>query len=161
MSIPTTICIGRDDYHFEHVGTYGDGHQYMAYLTYADPKYFWTEEPAIDGQPVFKQHTNCFAVLHQFDAMGNYVGSDVRRVNGILESEEADWTKFEELIASLGPHEPCDILVKLFSIEFDGILHGLVYESDTYEEGKLSEWVMLYPRDIMFHPPWDSGEYST
>jgi hypothetical protein len=26
---------------------------------------------------------------------------------------------------------------------------------------KRPEWITLEPCDIMFHPPWDSGEYST
>jgi hypothetical protein len=41
---------------------------------------------------------------------------------------------------------------------------GLFYvqsedEPDPGEER--GEWVMLEPRDIMVHPPWDSSEYST
>jgi predicted nucleic acid-binding protein len=55
-----------------------------------------------------------------------------------------------------------DILVKLFSIVLDGITHGLIYEKVRPEEnGPEFEWVMLRPRDVMFHPPWDSGQWST
>jgi hypothetical protein len=54
--------------------------------------------------------------------------------------------------------------VRLFSVEIDGITHGLFYEQSEEElkqDEKNSEWVMLEPQDIMFHPPWDSSEYST
>ena len=56
--------------------------------------------------------------------------------------------------------EPCDIYVKPFSAEIDGVLYELVYESGV-DEDEGDEYVMLWPNDVMFHPPWDSGEYST
>jgi hypothetical protein len=66
--------------------------------------------------------------------------------------------------ARLGPGNPelGDIWVRQFAVKIDGITHSLLYESDQLEEGgPVFEYVMLEPRDIMFHPPWDSGEYST
>ena len=49
-----------------------------------------------------------------------------------------------------------------FSVVLDGVTHGLYYEHHVEpEEDDEGEWVMLEPRDIMFHPPCDSGEYST
>jgi hypothetical protein len=52
--------------------------------------------------------------------------------------------------------------LKWFSVVLDGVTHGLFdghhLDPDEDYEGK---WVMPEPRDIMFHPPWDSGEYST
>jgi hypothetical protein len=162
MGAPTTIRIPRDDYHFENVGTYGDGFQFMGFLTYAAPKYFWKEDAPIDGQPVWSQFTNCFAVLHRFDAAGNHTGTDVRRVHGTPDFADVDVAELDELITSLGPHQHRDILVKLFSVQDNGIMHGLIYETgQPDEDGEIPEWVMLQPRDIMFHPPWDSGEYST
>ena len=42
------------------------------------------------------------------------------------------------------------------------MVHGLIYERERCDEDDDDhEWVMLEPNDIMFHPPWDSGEYST
>lgn len=65
------------------------------------------------------------------------------------------------MLALLADAEPdlCDIWVQPFAVQIDGVAHGLIYEQS--EDGKGSEWVMLEPQDIMFHPPWDSGEYST
>jgi hypothetical protein len=56
----------------------------------------------------------------------------------------------------------CDIFVKPFSVVIDGVTHGLVYRATQPEEGgPVFEGVFLEPRDVMFHPPWESGEWST
>jgi formate hydrogenlyase regulatory protein HycA len=54
-----------------------------------------------------------------------------------------------------------DVYVRPFRVEIDGILYELVYERHVSEDGREWEEMMLWPNDIMFHPPWDSGEYST
>jgi hypothetical protein len=58
-----------------------------------------------------------------------------------------------------------DIEVKTFGVSQDGYLFGLVYELNSFDDPANTEGsyecVMLQPNDIMFHPPWDSGEYST
>jgi hypothetical protein len=42
------------------------------------------------------------------------------------------------------------------------VVHGLIYEPERWDEGyQVGDHVMLEPNDIMFHSPWDSGEYST
>ena len=70
--------------------------------------------------------------------------------------------KLEEMITRLGEVKLGDIRVKRFRVEVEKIVHGLIYECELHEEdGREIEWVMLQPNDIMFHPPWDSGEYST
>jgi hypothetical protein len=42
-------------------------------------------------------------------------------------------------------------------VEIDDVVYELVYEN----HGEGEEYAMLWPNDIMFHPPWDSGKYST
>ena len=42
-----------------------------------------------------------------------------------------------------GEPEFCDIWVRPFSVEIDGVLHGLFYEQS--EDDPDSEWVMLEP----------------
>ena len=168
MAEPDTLLIPYEDFEggrFTHVGRYGDGNQFMAYLTYADPKIYHTEEVTPDGQILFRRHIDCFAVLHRFDDAGHHLGTDVERVQGTPDSEQRDWLKLHELITGLGKVEFCDIRVKLFRIEFGKIVHGLIYEcvdaEDPEDSSATYEYVMLEPNDIMFHPPWDSGEYST
>lgn len=165
MPAPDKLLIQHDDFdggRFTHVGRYGSGNQFMGYLTYASPKYYHTEEMTPDGQIIWRKHINCFAVLHRFDAEGNHLGTDVVRVEGTQDSDHQAWAKLEEMIAGLGEIEYAGIWVKPFRLEIEGVVHGLIYESEFWEEdGEEQEWIMLEPNDIMFHPPWDSGEYST
>jgi hypothetical protein len=69
------------------------------------------------------------------------------------------------MIVALGEYEFGDIRVKPFQVELGKVVHGLIYEcvdsEDPEDPGATYEYVMLEPNDIMFHPPWDSGEYST
>jgi formate hydrogenlyase regulatory protein HycA len=171
MAEPDTLLIPYEDFEygrFTHVGTFNGGKQFMGYVTYASqyvPKYYHTEEVTPDGQLLFREHTNCFAVLHRFDAAGGHLGTDVERVEGSRDSGQRDWAKLEEMIAALGKIQFCDIRVKPFRVEFGKVVHGLIYEcvdaEDPDDPSATNEYVMLEPNDIMFHPPWDSGEYST
>jgi hypothetical protein len=165
MAAPDTLLIQYEDFEggrFTHVGRYGPGNQFMGYVTFAAPKFYHTEEVAPDGQIIWRQHMNCFAVLHRFDAAGQHLGTDVERVEGVQESGKADWSTLESMIAALGEVKLCDIQVKLFRVEVGKVVHGLIYECERWEEDEEEhDWVMLEPNDIMFHPPWDSGEYST
>src|SRR5262249_52882950 len=93
----------------------------------------------------------------------------VARISAAL--PELRWAEgpssFDEMgmLASLGEYELGDIAVKPFRVEQDGYLFSLVYERRSYDDpdnlGAGYECVMLWPNDIMFHPPWDSGHYST
>jgi hypothetical protein len=165
MAVPDTLLIPYESFEygrFKHVGRYGPGNQFMGYVTYAYPKYYHTEEVTPDGQIIWREHTNCFAVLHRFGPSGQHLGTDVEPVQGVMGSEEQDWAKLIEMIAGLGEVQPCGIRVKPFRVEVGKVVHGLIYECQQDEEdGRELEWVMLEPNDIMFHPPWDSGEYST
>jgi formate hydrogenlyase regulatory protein HycA len=159
------LLIQYEDYdcgRFTHVGRYGSGNQFMGYITFASPKFYHTEETTPDGQIIWRQHTNCFAVLHRFDPAGLHLGSDVERVEGTQDSGERDQARLEEMIARLGVVEFCDIRVKPFRVEIGKVVHGLIYEPELREDGyRRGEYMMLEPNDIMFHPPWDGGEYST
>jgi hypothetical protein len=162
---PDTLFIQYEDFEygrFTHVGRYGGGSQFMGYVTYASPKSYHTQEETPDGQIIFREHMNCFAVLHRFDAAGRHLSTDVERVEGARDSGRRDWARLEGMIAELGSAEFGDIRVRPFRVQVGGVVHGLIYECErTEEDGDEHEWVMLEPNDIMFHPPWDSGEYST
>lgn len=166
MAPPQTLLIPHEDFEgarFTHVGRFGDGKQFLGLLTYASqyvPKFYYTEEIAPDGQSIWRQKSNCFAVLHRFDTLGTHLGTDVQRVGGTADSNERDWATLEKMIAKLGKIEFCEIRVKPFHVEIEKIVHALIYECSE-EDGEEQEWVTLEPADIMFHPPWDSGEYST
>jgi hypothetical protein len=74
------------------------------------------------------------------------------------------WAELDKMLAQLKAKSPKlgDIWVKQFAVKIDGVTHSLLYEANQPEDdGPVFESVMLEPHDIMFHPPWDSGEYST
>lgn len=161
MAAPDKLRIPLDEYHFEAVGRLSDGTQFMAYVTGAFPagqEYYLGDD--------WRTKKRWLAVVHRFDADGNHVGSESRLGGFDIEGRDVAGDKafknlkemFETIMAG-GRPEFCDIWVKPFGVEIDGVRHGLFYEQD--EEDPKSEWVMLQPRDIMFHPPWDGGEYST
>jgi len=64
--------------------------------------------------------------------------------------------KRDEMIAGLGDVELCGVRVKLFSVEIDGHVFGMIDTSDP----ELGPRVTLEPNDFLFRPPWD-GAYDT
>ena len=163
MAPPDALLIRYEDFEdarFSHVGRYPAG-QFLGYVTYASPKVYHPEETTVDGQIIWQEHTNCFAVLHRFDPQGGHIGTDVERVGGTTDSNEQDWARLDAMVAGLGAIALGAIRVRPFQVEIEGILHGLIYETETWDDGQSDEWVMLEPNDVMFHPPWDSGEYSS
>jgi formate hydrogenlyase regulatory protein HycA len=169
MAKPDKLRIAYEDFEggrFDCVGRLPDGTQFMAFVTGAFPsgeKYYLGDD--------WRYKKKWLAVVHRFDADGNHIGSESRL--GALDIEGWDMVTAKTLghlrdmraeLAVSGRPELCDIWVKMFSVEIDGVTHGLFYEQseDEPEPGEeRGEWVMLEPRDIMFHPPWDSSEYST
>src|SRR5262245_23148869 len=157
---------GPDSYRFDAVGRLPDGTQFLAFVTGAFPtgmKYYLGDD--------WQLKKKWLAVIHRFDTDGNHIGTESQLGGFDIEGRQAAGDKafghLKEMFAELcarGRPESCDIWVKLFSVEIDGVTHGLFYEQseEEPEEGEeRSEWVMLEPWDIMFHPPWDSSKYST
>lgn len=157
---PGRLRIVPDEYHFPYVGRLRDGTQFLAYVTGAFPG---TGFPSASEK--WQEMKRWIAVLHLFASDGAYLKSETRLggydADGDIAHERA-WSGLQELFTSHDRGEPIvsDISVSLFSLEIDGVVHGLIYEADA-EDPQDEGWVMLEPRDIMFHPPWDSGEYSS
>jgi hypothetical protein len=170
---PDRLLIPYEDFEygrFNFVGRYGDGNQFMAFVTGAFPADWWSgKHPPEFLRNCWMWHKRWYAVLHRFDAAGNHMGTDAwsggTTADGQTEAIERARGKLDELLATLGERRPGDIAVRPFGVEIDGYFFGLVYkcvdaEDPDNPEAK-DEYVMLEPNDIMFHPPWDSGEYST
>lgn len=166
MAAPEKLRIPLDDGRFENVGRLPDGTQFMAYVTGAFPtgmKYYSAHD--------WQYRKKWLAVIHRFDAEGNHIRTETRLGALDIEGREVAGDKafahlqdmYSELIAG-GEPEFCDIWVKLLSVEIDDVTYGLFYarsEEHSAEGEERGQWVMFEPRDIMFHPPWDSREYST
>ena len=168
MPRPDCIRIPYEDYEdgrFCNVGRLDDGTQFMAFVTGAFPGPVGSY-PAPSSDLRYLKHW--LGVVHLFDEEGNHLRTDARLggfdIEGRSLASYKAWTELNQIAAELGFEyaQLCDIYVKLFLVEIDGIQHGLVYEHyNDGENGEESEWVIMWPRDIMFHPPWDSGSYST
>ena len=148
----------------DYVGRLEDGTQYMTFITGAVPDGYVFN---LDNDE-WRKVKQWIAVLHLFDASGNHLRSEARLGGYDIEGWDDACGKAEaqvhEMFTPLRGKNPkrCDIYVRPFSLVLDGITHGLVYEATRYEEdGPVIEFVMLLPRDVMFHPPWDSGSWST
>ncbi|MHC5537218.1 hypothetical protein ACYOEI_03160 [Singulisphaera rosea] len=166
MAKPEKLRIPLDEYHFENVGRLPDGTQFMAYVTGAFP----TGQSYYSGDD-WQSKKKWLGVIHRFDADGRYIATGYELGGFEIEDREVAGAKafallgemFSDMLSGVEP-EFCDIWVAPFSVEIDDVTYGLIYEQsdEEPEEGEeRSDWVMLEPRDIMFHPPWDSGEYST
>ncbi len=167
MAAPDRIRIPYEDFdgaRFDCVGRYDDGNLFLAYVTGAFPGRDQYPDPSGDWQ----QRKSWNAVIHKFDSDGNHIGSEARRGGYDIEGRNVvgakAWQHLQAMLAELGLHNPelCDIHIKPFSVEIENVLYALEYEHGIDEDdGEEYECVMLWPNDIMFHPPWDSGEYST
>lgn len=161
---PDKIRIPHDDHRFKYVGRLADDRQFMAFVTGAFPDGVTLKYDNDEWRKV----KSWSAVLHLFDAEGNHISSDARLggfdIEGRDVASDKAWSNLDNILAQLGAGtaELCDIWVRQFSATIDGVTHSLLFEAFKGEEdGPVIECVMLQPRDIMFHPPWDSGEYST
>jgi hypothetical protein len=161
---PDKLRIPHDGHRFEFVGHLADGRQFMAFVTGAFPDGVKLDWDTDEWRKV-KQWT---AVLHLFDAEGNHLSSKARLggfdIEGRGVAGDKAWAELDTMLAGLGPGKPelGDIWVRQFAVQIDGVTHSLLYEEfQPEEDGPVFECVMLDPRDIMFHPPWDSGQYST
>jgi formate hydrogenlyase regulatory protein HycA len=169
MAKPDKLRIAYEDFEyarFDCVGRLPDGTQFMAFVTGAFPtgeKYYLGDD--------WQYKKKWLAVVHRFDADGNHIGTETRLGGYDIEGRDVAGDKafshLEDMVVELaagGRPKLCDIWVRMFSVEIDGVTHGLFYEQSDEEPEpgeERDEWVMLEPCDIMFHPPWDSSEYST
>jgi hypothetical protein len=161
---PEKLRIPLDERRFDCVGHLDDGTQFMAFGTGCFPDGYILNTDNEDWRKVKRW----IAVLHLFNADGNHLRSESRLGGYDIEGWDEACGKvdveLQNMLAPLRKKRPklCDIYVKLFSVVLDGVTHGLFYTHHVEpEENFEGEWVILEPRDIMFHPPWDSGEYST
>jgi formate hydrogenlyase regulatory protein HycA len=152
------------------VGQYGSGNQFMPFVTWAFQRDWWSgNRPPEYLRERWAEHKRWYAVLHRFDPGGEHLGTEARARGTTAKGEgEAIARAHRELavmLASVTPFHSCDIRVRPFGVEIDGYFFGLVYQcvdaEDPDDPSARHECVMLEPSDIMFHPPWDSGEYST
>lgn len=153
MSVPDVIPILREpDYRTDTIGRY-DGGQFFACVTGA------TREDYRHG-PGWQEHQRWYSVLHLFDSHCSHVRSDIWFAGTTADGQQEAVHRAEEhltpLLDALRGREYGDIAIRLFRVEFDGVIFGLIDES----EPDRGDWAELYPDMLGFHEPWN-GEYDT
>lgn len=153
VAIPQLIKIRREKgYHTDQIGKYGDGNQFMGFVTATLPL------PLPEDWPT---HKRWYAVLHTFDQAGQHLKSDIwfagTSACGERESIERATLKLAAMLTGLGKVKYGNVKIALFHVEFDGHTFGLVDDSEPDED---FERVTLYPNDLAFFAPWN-GSYDT
>ncbi|HEY0700009.1 MAG TPA: hypothetical protein VGD43_19630 [Micromonospora sp.] len=156
MPIPLTIPVMYEPgYHTSTIGRYADG-QFIASVTAG---YREGALPA-DDDDGWQRAKRWYAYLHRFDHDGRHLGSEARFAGTTADGEEQVLDRAERMLAELLDGLPDrrygDVAVRLFRVEIDGILFGLVDETEEYGD----DHVELYPDELGFNPPWE-GEYDT
>jgi len=149
-------------YDIEHCGT--------AYIgQFGNQNQFWAQVVAVFrkpsavsavGEDEWKTRKCWYAILHKFDVQGNHLATDFKFIGTTADGEsvilpEAERQK-DNFIQALGPVSFEDIAIRLFGVEIDGHVFGMVDSSS-------SEWgdsATMEPGDLVFSAPWD-GEYDT
>ena len=92
-------------------------------------------------------------MVHLFDAYGVHIDSTIR---SRVPLDEAD-ALLAQMLGRLPGAYFCDIAIRLFQMEHDGVFFGLVDASHEERGGDSAE---LYPQHMGFFPPFD-GLYDT
>lgn len=173
MAEPEQLLVPHEDFEdarFSLVGRYGPGNQFMAFVTGAFPRDWWSGSRSPEYlRDRWAEHKRWYAVLHRFGPGGEHLGTEARSggttADGEAEAIDRADRELTSLLESVTPYRSGDIRVRPFGVEIDGYFFGLEYRLNNYDDpanpDATYECVMLEPNDIMFHPPWDSGEYST
>jgi hypothetical protein len=153
VAVPDVIPIRREaDYRTDTIGCHTAG-QFFASVTGAFRGSFrhWQEG---------KEPMRWYSVLHLFDRAGNHARSDIWFAGTTADGQRETVQRAEEHLSAVLDDLPGrrygDIAVRLFRVDYDGVVFGLIDES----EPERGDWVELYPECLGFHEPWN-GLYDT
>ncbi|WP_229070172.1 hypothetical protein [Actinoplanes sp. DH11] len=150
MAIPERVPIVHEpDYRTDTIGSYDQG-QFFGSVT---------ATLAMGAGDDWARHKRWYAVLHRFDRDGGHTGSEIWFA-GTSEQEQASIDsarkRLDAWLAELPGREFGDIAIRLFQVEADGEVFGLVDQSADYD----ADHAEFLPDELGFDPPWD-GEYDT
>ncbi|BCB78268.1 hypothetical protein GCM10022251_31370 [Phytohabitans flavus] len=153
MAIPDRVPIAHEPgYRTDTIGSFDHG-QFFGSVTA-------TLQDGAGSKPDWYRYKRWYAVLHQFDVDGGHTGSQTWFA-GTSEDEDTSIRRAQECLAgwleALPGRAFGDIAIKLFQVNVDGHVFGLVDESELYDGQDHAEFL---PDDLGFDPPWD-GCYDT
>lgn len=153
MAIPARIPIRHEPNHrTDTISRYDDGLFFGWISGGYSPNY------TLDAD--WAAHMRWYAILHRFDHDGRHTSSDIWCPgDGIRDGQRA---RLDGWLAALPGRAYCDIAIRPFQIEADGIVFGLVLESHhEHPDGHRElDWAEFYPGRLGFSSPWD-GCYDT
>ena len=158
MAIPERIPVTYfEDYYTSHIGFYNNGKQFWAQIVASI-------DPNIHNEPrhgdEWHKYKRWYAILHKFDEHGKHLETEHwfagTTADGEQEVIERARQRRDDMITKLGHVEFRDIAIRLFQVEIDKDLFGLIDTSST----EFGETVTMEPADFVFYPPW-TGEYDT
>ena len=151
MAIPRLVPISYEpDYRTAHIGHYDEG-QFFGSVTA-------TIDDGSGADVEWSRSKRWYAVLHRFDARGAHTGSDIWFAGTSAEQDaavERARDRLGEWLAELPGAVFGDIAVRLFRVEAEGRVFGLVDESAEYGEAHAE----FLPDELGFDHPWD-GSYD-
>lgn len=153
MAVPKSIKIAREEgYHTDRIGKYGDGNQFMGFVTATLPMPLPKD---------WQSKKRWYAVLHTFDKKGNHLNTEGwfagTTASGERKAVDKAQAKLDQMITALGKVKYGNIKVGLFQVQIDNHTFGLVDASEPDED---YESIHLLPNDLAFFAPWD-GTYDT
>ncbi len=145
-SRPELIRIAPDDYQAKYLGHTQDGRQFLLTAPF---------DPALGNSGGAE-----FLALYLFDDRGNFLEAEIesfgpRDVMSVMVRQET----IKKLLDQVSPYQCRTISIKPFELErFDYTFGLVVLEPETDEA-----WSAFFTpgRNMIFYPPWDSGEYDT
>lgn len=160
-NIPNLIPVKRYDIDHsgtQYIGKYGKGNQFWGQVVASFRKTVVPMDAAHADD--WRSRKSWYAILHKFDSRGNHLGTDHKFTGTTADGEDAACDLAEmhmkNFIGALGPVKFGNIAIRLFKVEIDGSVFGML---DTSSE----EWgdtATMEPGDLVFYPPWN-GEYDT
>jgi hypothetical protein len=155
MAIPTRIPVSRQvDYYSGYIGQYQGENQFWGQIV-AQFAHDMPHPPPSNLEP----YKRWYAVLHKFDCEGHHIGTDCSFIGTTADGEPGVFAAATEtlnnFIAVLEPVQYGDIAIRLFQLEIEQNIFGLIDISDGPDEA-----VAMMPGDLVFYDPWD-GNYDT
>ena len=140
-----------EDYPTHYLGKTSRGIRFWAYETFVFTKPYHEIKQGEDWRVYRKE----YVLLHKFNRWGRHLGTDYWFAGTTAECDNDQMAKkIGDMIDALGKVKYCDIKISLFQAVIDGVVFGLVVDSN-------STSIVLQPSStISFQPPWD-GEYYT
>jgi hypothetical protein len=152
MDFPEKLPIERiEEYHTHYLGLCSENRLFWGYETFFFPV-------GTMGREGWQNYRRDYVMLHLFDGQGNHLEIRSEFLGTAAESNaQASSEKLEQWVDDLGEVQYSDIEVKLFQVTIDGIVFGLVPNTEDEENPSIE----LEPSStIALYEPWDGSYYT-